>query len=467
MKFSTIIKHSAELVRIIFNSSTPADTLASEYLRSKKYIGSNDRKLISEIVFSNLRTHTLSQKAVAEFLYENKINDVPTDKINYLELLTTIIIYGDFDAKYFTDLKNNLSKINILYNELIELVTEVISELEINFINSVDFMKYQIDFAHKFMEKIRSNNPMQTVDLCISRTVLDSLSKKYNNSFINNLAVKLMHPAPLCVRVNTLISSVEEVFNELINNDIRAYKSQLSPAGIIISDRVNLSNYEFFKNGSVEVQDIGSQLISYALNPDESSNILDACAGAGGKTLHIAVLSKDNSQITAVDTEYKRLKEIEIRADKAGIRSIQSILIRNNDLGLKIKQNFDSILIDAPCSGLGTVRRMPMQKYRLNDKLLHRITTNQYKILEYYSQFLAIDGNLVYATCSILPDENEDIINKFLDVHKEFEAVPLKPSFDSFNIEIPELKYSDYCLALTPLNDETDGFFMAKIKRIN
>ncbi len=466
MKFSTIIKHSAELIRIILNSPNPADNLTSEYLRSKKYLGSNDRKIISEIVFSNLRINTFVIKSTENYLFEKKITNLMEDKIQLLYLLSTIIINGHFDSKYLLNLKKNLSKINIKFNELIEIISEVIIDFELSQISPIEFMKYQINSATDFLNKIYSNEPLLATELCLSETVIDSLQKKYDNKTINLLAYELMHPAPLCLRVNTLTANIDEIIAELKTNEINAVKSVLSPAGIIIEDRINLSNFDFFKNGEIEVQDIGSQLISYSLAPDEGTEILDACAGAGGKSLHLATLTNDRSNITSTDIEYKRLKEISIRARKAGLSSINSIIIKENDLQSKIQKNkFDYILIDAPCSGLGTVRRMPMAKYRLNDKLLSRITKNQYEILSYYSQFLTENGILVYSTCSLLPDENENIIGRFLSENSDFSPYPLKPAFDRYDITIPNLKDNDFSLALTPLNRETDGFFMAKIQK--
>lgn len=466
MKFSTIIKHSAELSRIIVNSSSPADSLASEYLRSKKYIGSNDRKLISEIVFSNLRVLTLAEQAISEFLFVKKIDSLSKDDILILNILSSIIINDALNSAFLSNINANLAKLGLEFASLADIITNVTTELAIDAIVSDDLFAYLSDFTNTYIENINADSKLKPSELCLSETVINSLSKRYDNAFIKSLSSELMRSAPLCIRVNTLIASLDDILEKLSDNEIIAKKSTLSSAGIIIPERVNLSNYDFFKDGSIEVQDIGSQLISYALDPEEDSRILDACAGAGGKTLHLAALTNDNAEITATDTEYKRLKEISIRANKAGISSITPIVIKENQLKTQVNRKFQHILIDAPCSGLGTVRRMPMQKYRLNDKLLKRICKNQLEILEYYSQFLANSGTLVYATCSLLPDENDEIIGRFLSEHPEFAPVPLSESFNRFGISIPNLKDDAFSLALTPLNGETDGFFMAKIQKV-
>lgn len=464
MQFSTLVKHVIELTRIIYNSHKAPDALASEYLRSKKYIGSNDRKVISEMVFSCLRIHPLAAYAVQNYLKKCEIHpdvaQIPIIKAAAGMVLSSFLVPG-----YVHSLTLNLSKMGYDYEGINPLLAGLFNDFNVTMIEPEDFSTSILEFANKVLATADSGELYPNEVLCFTDTIVNSLKSKHKPEFINNLALECMQSAPLCLRVNTLVMSREKAIKELALNGITAVPSKLSPAGLIIKERVNLSNLDIFNNGSIEVQDIGSQLISYSLAPEENSRILDACAGAGGKTIHLGVLTNDKADIIATDTEYHRLKEIDTRAKRAGLYSIKSVLVKPSQLKELVRKRFDYILIDAPCSGMGTVRRLPMQKHRLSDKLLKRISKNQYQILEYYSQFLTEGGTLVYATCSFLPDENEKVVERFLENHPEFSPVPLSESFSKYDINIPDMNEEDYHLTLTPLNHESDGFFMAKLRK--
>lgn len=464
MKLSTLVKHVIELTRIIYNSPKAPDTVTSEYLRSKKYIGSNDRKIISEMVFSCLRIHPLAAYTVNQYLKESATHPdkvlLPILKSSAGMVLSSLLVPG-----FVHSLTENLANLGYEYEGLTSLLSDIFTDFGIDCIDPEEFANAILKLANTILSTADSGELFPTEVLCFTDTIVNSLKGKHSPQFINNLALELMQSAPLCLRVNTLLLTREQAIKDLAANGIKAIPSAISPAGLIIKDRVNLSKLDIFNNGSIEVQDIGSQLISYALAPEEHTRILDACAGAGGKTLHIGVLTNDNADIIATDTEYNRLKEIDSRAKRASLKSIKSILIKPSQLKNLVRKRFDYILIDAPCSGMGTVRRLPMQKHRMNDKLLARTAENQYQILEYYAQFLTEGGTLVYATCSFLPDENEKVVERFLANHSEFSPAPLKVSFDKYGINLADVKDDDYYLTLTPLNKESDGFFMAKLTK--
>lgn len=465
MKFSTLIKHSAELYRIIQKSPSPADELASQYLRSKKYIGSSERKIISELVFSSLRITSLAAKACDEFEYESKLS-ISDDKSELFQLSAAIIILLNFPNSPLAELQNLLNKFVNTGSDFSEYIAEAITELELMTIPVHDFISHCKQFTSKFIDIINSDILAAHHYLCMQPWMIDSLAAKYYAKEVNQLAFKLMYPAPVCLRINTLSTKRSLIMDELAANSIKATKSQYSPDGIILNQRPQLNNFEFYRNGSVEVQDIGSQLISYSLAPESNSDILDACAGAGGKTLHIAALSNDEATIIATDLEFNRLKEIKIRANKSGIASIKVIPQKKMDLKDKVKHKFDYILIDAPCSGTGTIRRMPMPKWRLAPKQLAKLNKAQSEILEYYADLLKVGGTLVYATCSLLSEENENIVQQFLAKHSDFAPLPIRNSSEQPELVYPGLQDEDFMLSLNPLNGETDGFFMAKITRI-
>lgn len=464
MKFSTLIKHSAELFRIIQKSPTPADELTSQYLRAKKYIGSSERKVISEIVFCSLRITSLARKAVDEFMYDNKLA-FADEKLDLATVTAVMIIIRIFPDSPLTSLQSRLDKFTATSADFSETILLAIQELEVFAGIEQKFITHCTKFSNIFLSDINSDKLLSHNYLCLQDWIVKSLANKYSAYDVNQLAFKLMYPASVCLRVNILNINRDNVLNILSENSISATPSKISPDGILLSGRPQLSNFDFYKNGSVEVQDIGSQVISYSVGIQQNSTILDACAGAGGKTLHIAAICADNAKIVATDTEFNRLKEIKIRANKAGIASIEVIPQKKMELKDKIKTKFNYILIDAPCSGTGTVRRMPMPKWRLTEKLLSKLNKAQSSILAYYADMLEVGGSLVYATCSLLPEENEMIINKFLAEHTKYLPEPIKPALTEAGVQIDGINEDDYMLYLTPLNGETDGFFLSKITR--
>ncbi len=464
MKFSTIISHSYELSRIIRKSMQTSDSIASDYFRAKKYIGSNERKMISEIVFSYLRTISLS-----DYFLKSFYPSVYKDETGSIEkMFISVAISVKFKPNPLILIDNFLAKIN---KEFICIDSELESAFSEIFTDStLDFATF-MDNISTFSSNLELNYNSQSVlepDLyCMQQHIINSLTKIYSNSQLNKLAQSLLSAAPVCIRVNNSLINTDKAQAQLALSSVDTHKSHISPSGLILNQRTNLADNQLFKDGMIEIQDVGSQLISFALAPEPNTVILDACAGAGGKTLHIAQLTQNSSSIIATDLEYKRLKEILPRAAKAGITSIRTIhQKRPNELHLYTKQKFDYILIDAPCSGMGTVRRMPMPKWRLTQKLIQKLQSNQLEILKYYSKFLKINGKLVYATCSLLPEENEAVVNTFLKDNCQFSPEPLKPAFSQYAISIEDLKEDDFMLYLNPATHHSDGFFMAKIKRI-
>lgn len=466
MKFSTLIKHATELNRIILKSPTPADTLATEYLRAKKYIGSNERKIISEIVFNKLRIESLARNACENFLQNKKLT-LPNDSMELLAMPASIAIAHFLPNNRSEYLQMRLEKITDIGESILETLKDAVADLAIIPGYAAEFVDFCTEYAEIFLCNVDSDTLLSPEQICLQPIIVESLQKRYSARTINEIALSALASAPVCLRVNTLKNNRDNILEILDNCGIKATKSELSPDGIILFGRPNLSQIEIFQNGDVEVQDIGSQIIGYALGVEPDSAILDACAGAGGKTLHLAALSQDRAKIIATDIEFKRLKEIRKRAEKAGIASIETVIQKTMNLKEQVKRKFDYILIDAPCSGTGTIRRMPMPKWRLNEKLLSKINAMQTEILDYYSEFLEPGGKLVYATCSLLPDENGEIIDAFLASHPNFRPEPILPTLSNAGVNTAKLGLSgsDYMLYLTPLNGETDGFFLSCITK--
>ena len=466
MKFATLIKHAAELLRIIRKSSATADSIATEYLRPRKYIGSSERKIISELVFNTLRTESLVDKIVTDIV---KINykDAIKQTFDTINIVAGIIFFSYADPVSMQKFTVRLSKFTDTSEGLETAVANALNEPEMPEIPlpAKDFVKQVADYSIAYMKALEAGNALDNDFLCMNDTVRKSLEAKYSPEFIAKLSFSLIRSAPVCLRVNTLKTTRDELAKLLEDKGITSVKSKFSPVGLILKDRPNLNALEEAKSGLFWVQDIGSQLIGYALGATPQSTVLDACAGAGGKTLHIATALANQADILASDIEFKRLKEIKKRAGNVGISCVRTALLSKTELKKQSSEKFDFVITDAPCSGMGTVRRMPMPKWRLTPKLLKRITDTQTQIISYYSDFVAPGGILLYATCSLLPDENFDIVSRFLESHPDFKQSPIKPAFERSNVAFPELSEGEFMLQLSPLNGETDGFFMARMQK--
>ena len=267
----------------------------------------------------------------------------------------------------------------------------------------------------------------------------------------------MMESAPMVLRVNLRRASRERVMQQLLSESIECSLGAISPAAIVVHQRVNLTQHPLYLSGIVEVQDEGSQLIGYAAAPDEHTRILDACAGAGGKTLHLADLQNDHGKLVAHDIAWPRLKEVSKRAARAGVRSIR---VEHN--ATFDRPQFDMVVVDAPCSGMGTVRRLPMVKWWLHPDVAARHGAKQLDILSNYARAVAPGGVLIYATCSILPVENEHVVSAFLAAHPEFVADDLAPIMERMGVQIQTTGHTLQC---DPLHHSTDGLFVARMRR--
>jgi 16S rRNA (cytosine967-C5)-methyltransferase len=466
MLFSTLVSHTAELLRIVLKSPKAPDLIASEYFRQKKYIGSKDRKFISESLFNALRNKVTADFILPEIcLSDSELsNSQKSFQLLKFTVLSSLFIAENYPNRIIfspSEIYNSLQKLNLSLKELIDSAAYELGYTDTSF----------FDLLSAKFEKLIAINP-ETSSQIASRYSFPqyftdkflSHERTYNEIFA--IAESLLFPAPLCLRVNNKVTNVDSVVEFLHSNSIKAEKSKLSPSGIIIDKRVRLNDTEIFQKGQIEVQDVGSQLIAFALAPEPNTDVLDACAGAGGKSLHIADLQNDTGHILATDIEFNRLKEIKGRAAKSGISSISTQIVRNFDLHKSIKKKFDYVLVDAPCSGTGTMRRNPLPKWNLNDKLLKKLNQNQAAILQYYSQFVEDDGILLYSTCSIMYEENEDIVIEFLKNNPDFEPSQIMPGLSNYGISIPDLTDTDFYLRVEPSNLESDGFFMARIKKL-
>lgn len=257
----------------------------------------------------------------------------------------------------------------------------------------------------------------------------------------------LNHQAEVVLRCNTLKGSRKDLAGSLAANGIEAEMAKQTPEGLILKQRDNVFTSEEFKAGLFEVQDINSQRVAHWAKPQPGMRVIDACAGAGGKSLHMAALMENKGQIIALDIFPKKLEELKRRARRNGAHNIETRLIDSRKIIKKLHESADVLLIDAPCTGIGVLRRNPDAKWKLTPEFLAEITQTQSEILRDYSTMVKSGGTLVYATCSILPQENQQQISAFLK----------SEAGQDFSVEAQE--------TLLPSVTGFDGFFMARMIR--
>jgi 16S rRNA (cytosine967-C5)-methyltransferase len=270
--------------------------------------------------------------------------------------------------------------------------------------------------------------------------------RELSNSWESEIKV-LNEQASVIIRTNTLKISREALKEQFEKEGIEMEILENYPDALKLTNRANVFHTYAFRKGFFEMQDASSQLVSQFLEVKPGMRVVDACAGAGGKTLHLASLMENKGQLIALDIYEKKLEDLKKRAKRNGVHNVDTRLITSTKIIKKLNNTADRLLIDAPCSGLGVIRRNPDSKWKLQPEQIERLKETQAEILDNYSQIVKVGGKMVYATCSILPSENEMQIEKFLENHNEFRL-------------LSERKIS-------PAQSSFDGFYMALLEKIN
>jgi 16S rRNA (cytosine967-C5)-methyltransferase len=293
----------------------------------------------------------------------------------------------------------------------------------------------------------------------------ERLLAQFGEEETQKLADALNQPATLDLRINPHKATREQVMARLAEEGFPVEPMRYSPLGVRRSDRAPLFTLASFKEGWFEVQDEGSQLISMLVAPHKREQVIDFCAGAGGKTLHLAALMENSGAVFAFDISERRLDNLRPRLARAGVDNVRAQLIRDeHDKGLKkFLERADRVLVDAPCSGTGTVRRNPDIKWRPID--LKVLRTTQLSILESAARLVKPGGRLVYATCSLLKEENDDIVSAFLATHSEFVMIPASEVLAAQGVTIENGFTAEGAMRLLPHRHGTDGFFAAVLER--
>ncbi len=251
------------------------------------------------------------------------------------------------------------------------------------------------------------------------------------------IAENLNIPAEVIIRTNTLKTNRKDLQKTLDAEGVKTHLFAENEIGLVLKERSNTFRNPSFQSGMFEVQDGGSQLIAPFLRPEPGMKVIDACAGAGGKTLHLAALMENKGVIIAMDVEARKLLELKKRAKRNGAHNIETRPIESSKSIKRLKGMADRLLLDVPCSGTGVIKRNPDTKWKLQPEHLERVQAIQKNIINDYSQMLKPGGMMVYATCSILHDENENQVRAFLDTHADFQLVEEKrvnpsPTTDGF-----------------------------------
>jgi 16S rRNA (cytosine967-C5)-methyltransferase len=279
------------------------------------------------------------------------------------------------------------------------------------------------------------------------------------------LAEAMNQRAPLAVRVNTTRVSREQLIAQLAEEHVVARPTALSPVGLVFETRVNAFGLSAFRDGLFEVMDEGSQLVAELVAPPPGGRVVDACAGAGGKTLALSAALAGKGRVLALDTDGKKLEELRRRARRAGLTNVQATPVTAGPGGLVKAAGgvYDRVLVDAPCSGLGTLRRNPEARWRLTPAEVDGFPARQIALLVAYAPLCVVGGRLIYATCTVNRRENDGVVERFLAERDDFVPVPVK---EIWGRERAEKMGDGMTLQLFPHRHDTDGFFTAVLRRV-
>jgi 16S rRNA (cytosine967-C5)-methyltransferase len=410
-----IIGQTEEVLREVLRFTAPADNTLSRYFREHTRLGGRERGVIAEAVYGLLRN---------KLVYTNFAESGSGPAMRRLTLL------GLADAVGVDALGG-------------------LSEDETRWLTHV----MQID-RNMLPAELRSNLP---------HWLYTRLVERFGEEETLQMVQTLNTPAPLDLRVNSIKASREQVIAELSAAPIIAEPTPYAPLALRILKKPALQNLPVFKTGAVEVQDEGSQVLAQVVGARRGEMVVDFCAGAGGKTLALGAIMRNTGRLYAFDIADKRLAKLKPRLARSGLSNVHPVLIAHeNDAKIKrLAGKIDRVLVDAPCSGLGTLRRNPDVKWRVRPESITELNVKQLSILNGAARLVKAGGRLVYATCSILDEENEDIVTQFLAGNDAFSLVPMKDVLEEQRIPLE----MDTYLKLLPHRHQTDGFFAAVLER--
>ncbi|MFM9913084.1 MAG: RsmB/NOP family class I SAM-dependent RNA methyltransferase [Methylophilaceae bacterium] len=412
-----LINHATRALETALSPSGAADAKLSAYFRENNDLGMNDRAFIADAVYAVLRRK--------RYLMQICGSEDPFGLLMALMLRVQGLGLRELSAQ--------LSPVQTTRAQ--EIKAAVIGEL----------------------------SPAVQADL--PDWLWDSLAEQYGAEQALTLARSLQQPAPLDLRVNRLNGVREAVLALFEKEGIAAEATSYSPDGVRLKNKIALNKHVLFTKGVVEVQDEGSQLLALLVAPKRGEMVADFCAGAGGKTLALGALMANTGRLYAFDVSERRLSNLKPRLARSGLSNIHPQLIANErDQKLKrLAGKFDRVLVDAPCSGLGTLRRNPDLRWRQSPRDISELVVKQTNILAAAAKLVKTGGRLVYATCSLLQEENREIVDAFLSAHPDFKLLNAAELLAQQHVALD----TGETLTLLPQVHGTDGFFAAAMTREN
>ncbi len=408
-----------QAVRAALKMEHPADAVLRHFFQQER-IGSNERSLVAETLFGALRHRLFLEHACT--LEEKGLASARRITLAYW------VKFGGYNVRELKPL------LKVKEEEWLGMVKRI------------------------EMDKLPLSIQAELPDWIVNK-----MRAQHSDADILDIGRSMQQVAPLDLRVNTLLAGRDEVLQALQSEGLDAKATPYSPMGIRLKYKPALNKHALFLTGKFEVQDEGSQLLGLMLSPKRNDMVVDFCAGAGGKTLMLGALMNSQGRLYAWDISEKRLTNLKPRLKRSGLSNVQPQLIAHeNDAKVKrLAGKIDRVLVDAPCSGLGTLRRNPDLKYRQSEQSVAELNVKQAAILASAARLLKKGGRLVYATCSLLHEENQNIVTAFLAAHPDFALIPAGDVLKQHHIDLPMGEY----LQLTPQQHNTDGFFAAVMER--
>ena len=401
---------------VVLPARAPADGQLSQFFRDNRALGQRDRALVADTVYAALRRRRLLEHLTP--------NGTPRE----VALATLVKLQGIGASQ-------------------IEAVLDGDERAWLARLKAQDLD--QLPF------EIRADLP---------DWVVERLRRIFSDDEILELARGLQQPAPLDLRVNHLKAPRDAVLDRLAFDEIEAKPTRHSPLGVRLKDKPALNRHPMFLDGAVEVQDEGSQILGLLVEPRRGEMVVDFCAGAGGKTLQMGAAMASSGRLYAFDISDKRLANLAPRLKRSGLSNVftQRIASENDAKVKRLRGKIDRVLVDAPCTGLGTLRRNPDLKMRQTVEGLAELNVKQRAILAAAAALVKPGGRLVYGTCSLLVEENEDIVKEFLAANPDFKLISTQEILERQGIT---LKNAGEYLHLYPHVHDTDGFFAAVMQR--
>ena len=426
-----------------------ADILLDHEL-SKDIIKGADRGLLTELVYGVLRRQGTLDHIIGQFSKQRP---------EKLELFVLLLLRLGLYQCFFLD----RVPVSAAVNETVNLAKELAPRAS-GFINAVlrnadrgrDGIRYpdRAESPADYLAARYSHPGWLTAQWC-DQLGLDAAEE---------LAAAMSEPPPMTVRTNTLRVSREALMKRLADEGVTCSRTTWSPDGVRLNQSGQITRLPSFRDGLFTVQDESSQLAPLFLSPVKGERVLDACAAPGGKTTQIAQLMEDSGEILACDVNHKKLRLIKETCERLGINSVRTFTMDATSPSSAIRETtFHRILIDAPCSGLGVIRRNPEGKWTKSPDDLLQLARTQLSILENLCKYLETGGTILYATCSTTIQENEYVVDMFLREHPEFVMEDLRPLFPPFAPLFTERGF----FRSWPHRDGMDGFFAARLKKIS